>query len=148
MDTPIGMLLSRKGSAVHSVAVSASVADAVRVMNQHRIGSVVVLDHGHVAGMFTERDVLTRIVAAGRNPYVTPVHEVMTTDVITVAPNTTVAEVLERFTHRRCRHLPVLTQGGSLIGLISIGDISRWLMETHQAEAQQLRQYIAGGLPA
>jgi CBS domain-containing protein len=62
------MLLSRKGSSVHSVASSVSVADAVRVMNQHKVGSILILDQGRLAGIFTERDVLTRVVAAGRNP--------------------------------------------------------------------------------
>ena len=148
MNTPIGMLLSRKGSFVHSVASSVSVADAVRVMNQHKIGSVLVLDQGRLTGIFTERDVLTRVVAAGRNPYVTPVHEVMTGNLVTIPPDSTVEQVMEIFTSRRCRHLPVLAPTGSLLGLISIGDISRWLVDSHQAEAQQLRQYIAGGVPA
>lgn len=148
MNTPIGMLLSRKGSSVHSVASSVSVADAVRVMNQHKVGSLLILDQGRLAGIFTERDVLTRVVAAGRNPYVTPVQEVMTRQVVTIAPDATVEQVMEIFTTRRCRHLPVLSAGGTLVGLISIGDISRWLVDSHQAEAQQLRQYIAGGVPA
>jgi CBS domain-containing protein len=142
------MLLSRKGSSVHSVASLVSVADAVRVMNQHKVGSILILDQGRLAGIFTERDVLTRVVAAGRNPYVTPVDEVMTRQLVTIAPDATVEQVMEIFTTRRCRHLPVLSAGGALVGLISIGDISRWLVDSHQAEAQQLRQYIAGGVPA
>ncbi len=96
-------------------------------------------------GMFTERDVLTRIVAAGRNPQATRVSEVMTASVVTIAPTTTVEQVMETFTSKRCRHLPVLADG-HLQGLISIGDVSRWLVDSHRAEAEQLRQYIAGGL--
>ncbi len=145
MKTPVGMLLSRKGSVVYSVAPSASVADAVRVMNQHKVGALVVLEGGRVVGMFTERDVLTRIVAAGRNPQATRVSEVMTASVVTIAPTTTVEQVMETFTSKRCRHLPVLADG-HLQGLISIGDVSRWLVDSHRAEAEQLRQYIAGGL--
>lgn len=146
MKTPVGMLLSRKGSTVHSVTPSASVADAVRVMNQHKVGSLVVKEGSRVVGMFTERDVLTRIVAAGRSPQTTKVSEVMTANVVTISSHTTVEEVMEIFATKRCRHLPVLAEG-EMLGLISIGDVSRWLVDSHRAEAEQLRQYISGGLP-
>ena len=145
MNTPIGMLLDQKGSSVVTVADTASVADAVRVMNEHRIGSVVVQSTRGLAGIFTERDVLTRVVAGGRNPYVTRVNDVMTSDVVTVSPRNTVGEILDLFTSRRCRHLPVLEEG-EMVGLISMGDISRWLAEKHRAEAEHLRSYIAGNL--
>lgn len=138
------MLLDRKGPTVHSVAPSVSVADAVRVMNQHKVGSILVVDHGRIVGIFTERDVLTRVVAAGRNPYATPVREVMTGNLITITAETTVERVMDIFATKRCRHLPVL-QGETLLGLISIGDISRWLVDVHRSEAEHLRQYIAGG---
>ena len=70
----------------------------------------------------------------------------MTRQLVTIAPDATVEQAMEIFTTRRCRHLPVLSAGGARVGLI--GDISRWLFDTHQAEAQQLRPYIAGGVPA
>ncbi len=145
MKTPVGMLLSRKGSVIHSVAPSASVADAVRVMNEHKVGSLVVMENDGVVGMFTERDVLTRIVAAGRNPQTTNVHEVMTAKVITISPATTVEQVMDIFATKRCRHLPVISDQ-KVLGLISIGDVSRWLVDSHRAEAEHLRKYISGGL--
>jgi CBS domain-containing protein len=145
MKTPVGMLLDRKGPNVYSVAPSASVADAVHVMNQHKVGSLIVMEEERVVGMFTERDVLTRIVAAGRNPQSTRVHEVMTAKVVTITPETTVEQVMDIFATKRCRHLPVIADG-HLHGLISIGDVSRWLVDSHRAEAEHLRQYIAGGL--
>lgn len=145
MKTPVGMLLGRKGSVIHSVAPSASVSDAVRVMNEHKVGSLVVMEHERVVGMFTERDVLTRIVAAGRSPQVTKVHEVMTARVVTISPATTVEEVMDIFATKRCRHLPVISEA-NVLGLISIGDVSRWLVDSHRAEAEHLRQYISGGL--
>jgi CBS domain-containing protein len=145
MDATVDMLLSQKGSKVVTVSDSANVADAVRVMNEHKIGSVVVVSPRKLEGIFTERDVLTRVVAAGRNPYVTPVRDVMTGDVLTISPLATIAEVMDLFTRRRCRHLPVVS-GGEMVGLISIGDISRWLVEKHRAEAEHLRAYIAGDL--
>lgn len=146
MNTPIAVLLSRKSSGVFSVAVTASVADAVRVMNLHKVGSVVVMQSGRMAGIFTERDVLTRVVAAGRAPEFTNIVNVMTRNPLTVSPQTTVEEVMSLFTEHRCRHLPVVDDvHGELLGLISIGDVTRWMVEEHRAEVDQLKQYIAGG---
>jgi CBS domain-containing protein len=146
MNTPIAVLLSRKGSSVFSVATTASVADAVRVMNQQKIGAVLVMQAGRLMGIFTERDVLTRVVAAGRAPEFTTMANVMTRDPHTATAHTTVEEVMALFTDRRCRHLPVLDeQDGSVSGLISIGDVMRYLVEEHRAEVDHLKQYIAGG---
>lgn len=139
------MLLSQKGPALYSVAPSVSVADAVRVMNEKKIGSIVVLEGRRLVGIFTERDVLTRVVAAGRIPQVTRVNDVMTGNVYTITPATTIEEVMELFTNRRCRHLPVLDDD-VLVGLISIGDVMRWLIEAHRTEAESLRHYISGEL--
>ena len=146
MNTPVSVLLARKGQDVHSIDSSARVIEAVRLMNERRVGSVVILEGGRLAGIFTERDVLSRVVAVGLDPIATPVSAVMTGGLHTIAPETTLGETMEIFTNKRCRHLPVLEQG-QLIGLISIGDVSRWLSEAHRAEAEQLRQYIAGGFP-
>ena len=145
MNTPIAVLLSRKNSGVFSVPVTASVADAVRVMNLHKVGSVVVMQSGRLAGIFTERDVLTRVVASGRAPEFTNVVRVMTPDPLTAAPDSTVEEVMRIFTEQRCRHLPVINDAGGLLGIISIGDVTRWMVDENRAEAEQLRQYIAGG---
>ncbi len=146
MNTPVAVLLSRKGSAVIAVASSDSIADAVRVMNEKKIGSVLVMDDGVLVGIFTERDILSRVVAAGRDPRATLVKEVMTEKLQTITPETTLGDVMELFTRLRCRHLPVILNG-ELLGLVSIGDVSRWLADTHRAEAEHLRQYIAGGYP-
>lgn len=145
MKTPVAQLLSRKGSAVVTVPVDSTVAEAVRAMNAHRIGSVVLLAGSRIEGIFTERDVLTRIVAAGRDPDTTAVRDVMTTDVLMIAPDTPIEHVMETFTSHRCRHLPVVDRE-RLVGLISIGDILRWLIDVHRAEAEHLRAYIAGDL--
>jgi CBS domain-containing protein len=98
-----------------------------------------------LAGIFTERDVLRRVVGACLDPELTPIAKVMTVDVLTVEPSATVQEVMDIFTEKRCRHLPVM-QAGRLVGVISIGDVSRWVANLHRAEAESLRQYIAGGL--
>lgn len=145
MNTSISTLLEHKGGAVKTVASTVSVSDAVKEMNRHKIGSVLVMEGERLAGIFTERDVLTRVVAAERDPKTTPVAAVMTGNVLTIGPETTVQQTMEIFTAQRCRHLPVLKEG-KLLGLISIGDVSRWVASMHRAEAESLRQYIGGGL--
>jgi CBS domain-containing protein len=145
MNTPISTLLEHKRGAVFSVDATATVADAVREMVKHRVGSVLVMDGGKVAGIFTERDVLRRVVGQELDPRATPVTRVMTANVLVVGPATTVQQMMELFAEKRCRHMPVV-QEGKILGLISIGDVSRWVANTHQAEAESLRQYITGGL--
>ena len=145
MNVSISHLLEGKGRALHTVPVSVTVTQAVQEMNRHRIGAILVMDGPKLAGIFTERDVLTRVVAAGLDPRTTPVNRVMTAEVLSVLPETTVQQVMDIFAEKRCRHLPVM-DGGELAGLISIGDVSRWMANQHRAEAESLRQYIAGGL--
>ncbi len=145
MNTSISALLEGKGRALRTVPTTVTVAEAVREMNHHKIGSMLVMDGATLAGIFTERDVLTRVVAAELDPKTTPITRVMTPNVLTIGPDTTVQQVMDLFAERRCRHLPV-TEGGRLLGLISIGDVSRWVANVHRAEAESLRQYIAGGL--
>jgi CBS domain-containing protein len=146
MNVPVSTLLERKGSKVFTIPPTLTVFDAVAEMNRHRIGAIVILDGVRLAGMFTERDVLRRVVGAGLDPRRALVSEVMTADVITIAPDATLDEATTIFTEKRCRHLPVVTDG-KLLGLVSIGDITRWVGDSNRAEAEHLRNYIAGGLP-
>ena len=146
MNTSIATLLDQKKSgAVFTIPTTVTVSEAVHEMNNHKVGSVLVMDGMRLAGIFTERDVLRRVVGADLDPKATSITKVMTAELITVASNTTVQQVMEIFTEKRCRHLPVVDDG-RLVGLISIGDVSRWVAASHRAEAESLRQYIAGGL--
>jgi len=147
MNTSIATLLEQKGGTTHTVPHTVTVAEAVREMNRHKIGSVLVMNGSSLVGIFTERDVLTRVVGGERDPLATPVTAVMTAEIVTVAPENTVDEVMRLFKEKGCRHLPVM-MGGRLHGLISIGDVSRWVASMHRAEAETLRQYIAGDLSA
>ncbi len=124
-----------------------SVFDAVAEMNRHRVGSMLVLESGRLVGIFTERDVLRRIVGEGRDPRTTPIRDVMTANLITIGPDATVEQAMAIFTEKRCRHLPVLDQG-QLVGSISIGDITRWMGDAHRAEAEHLKNYITTGFSA
>ena len=145
MNTPISALVERKGSAVHSIAPTVSVYDAVSEMNRHRIGAIVVLDGARLVGIFTERDVLRRVVGAGLDPRRALVADVMTPGVLTIAPEATLEDAMNIFTEKRCRHLPVVN-AGRLAGMLSIGDITRWMSDAHRAECEHLRNYISGGV--
>jgi CBS domain-containing protein len=147
MDTPVAALLERKGSDVHAVPSTITIAEAVAEMNKKRIGCIVVVDDGRLAGIFTERDVLRRVVGADVDPKTVTVGAVMTKNVHTISPHVTIEQTMELFAEKRCRHIPVLDQGG-LRGLISIGDISRWMADASRAEAEHLKIYIAGGFEA
>jgi CBS domain-containing protein len=147
MNAPVSAILDRKGRNVFSVAPTVSVADAVAEMNLHRVGSVLVVQSGRLVGIFTERDVLRRIVGPGLDPRNVTVEKVMTADVVTITPETTIEDTMAIFTDKRCRHLPVI-ENGKLAGTISIGDITRWISDHHRAEAEHLKNYIAGGFPA
>lgn len=147
MNVPVSAILDRKGRNVFSVAPDITVAEAVAEMNLHRIGSVLVIDGGRLVGIFTERDVLRRIVGPGLDPHSVLVEKVMTTNVTTISPEATIEETMALFTEKRFRHLPVM-EHGELAGTISIGDITRWISDHHRAEAEHLKNYIAGGFPA
>jgi CBS domain-containing protein len=147
MNTPISALLDRKSSAIYFVAPSLFVTEAVAEMNHHRVGSILVMDQGRLVGIFTERDVLKRVVGAGLDPKVARVNDVMTGNLTTITSHTTVGEVMDIFTNQRCRHLPVMS-GDRLVGLISIGDVSRFMADVHRTECEHLKSYIAGGFPS
>lgn len=144
MNAPISALLDRKGRSVFSVLPSVTISEAVAEMNRQRVGCMLVIDEGGLVGVFTERDVLKRVVGAGVDPTRTRVAEVMTANVITVAPDATVEQAMVIFTEKRCRHLPVVEQG-RLVGTISIGDITRWMADSSRAEAEHLKNYITTG---
>jgi CBS domain-containing protein len=145
MNTTIATLLEQKDGAVFTIPSTVTVAEAVQEMNAHKVGSVLVMNGLRIAGIFTERDVLRRVVGADLDPRFTPITKVMTADVLTIEPSATVQQVMDIFVDRRCRHLPVVADG-QLLGLISIGDVSRWVANSHRVEAESLRQYIAGAL--
>jgi CBS domain-containing protein len=102
---------------------------------------LLVLERGRPVGIFTERDVLVRVVAAGLDPKVTPVGEVMTRSLVAVHSETTVGEAMRIITEKRCRHLPVVDDT-RLRGLISIGDLTSWLVRDHERTIADLHDYI------
>ncbi|UCH30628.1 MAG: CBS domain-containing protein [Myxococcales bacterium] len=143
LSTRIGDVLRRKGDDVYSVGPLATVIDAVNVMNDHHVGSVLVMEGGYPVGIFSERDVLVRVVAAHRDPRQTLVRDVMTTRLYTASPDDTLFEVMRLMTDRRCRHVPVM-EGDELIGLVSIGDLTKATQHNLRQEVRELSNYIGG----
>jgi CBS domain-containing protein len=137
-------ILANKGSQVISVGKDATVLEAALVMNEHRVGAVVVIEEGHIEGMFTERDVLRRVVAERRDPMTTRVAEIMTAEVVCCTLETSLEEARGAMKNRRIRHLPVVDSEKRVRGLISIGDLN-----AHQATAQEqtihlMHEYLYG----
>lgn len=128
MNATISTLLEGKAPNLFTVPASATVHAAVKRMIDEKVGSVLVVDDGRLVGIFTERDVLVRVVGANRNPMTTPVSFVMTHNPVSIDSSTTVQEVLDAHGGKEFRHLPVIDDG-HLIGMISFRDILRWIAQ-------------------
>ena len=134
-------ILARKGSEIVSAAPGDTVLKAARLMNDRGIGSVLVLEGGNLVGIFTERDVLRRVVAEQRDPSTALIRDVMTTSLITCQPETPVEECAAVMTGRRIRHLPVLGPNG-LCGVVTIGDVLAYQLADREATIRYLNSYI------
>ena len=137
-------ILRIKGSHVLSIGPEATVLDAALLMNEHKIGSLLVMSGGQLIGIITERDILHRVVVNRRDPGVTPVLDVMTTEVICCQPHTPLEEARGVLKNRRIRHLPVVDEGKELCGLISIGDLNAHETHDHEHTIHVLHEYIYG----
>jgi CBS domain-containing protein len=147
MKNTLEAVLANKGPAIHYVVPEAKVIAAVRTMNQERIGAVLVCVSGEMVGIFTERDVLCRVVDEGRDPTATKVVEVMTSEVVAVRPTTLVEEAMAVITEKRIRHLPVVDNDGLLRGLVSSGDLTGWASRNQEVHITDLVNYITGRYP-
>ncbi|HEU5262591.1 MAG TPA: CBS domain-containing protein [Gemmatimonadales bacterium] len=134
-------LLARKGTDIVAVAPGATVLEAARLMNARGTGSVLVLEGKKLVGIFTERDVLRRVVTEQRDPSTTAVRDVMTTSLITCKPETPVEECAGVMTQRRIRHLPVVGPDG-LCGLVTSGDVLAFQFAEQEATLKHLSNYF------
>lgn len=141
MHDLIRRVLERKGTLIERLDAEAPVSAAVVLMNLRNIGSIVVFDGPHLVGILTERDVLVRVVGERRDPAALRVGDVMTTAVITVALDATVEEAMAVMTASRCRHLPVM-DGGRVVGLVSQGDLTSWVIRDQERAIVDLTDYI------
>lgn len=134
--------LLRSGGAVVYTAPDTSVADASAKMARHNIGSILVMDRNRdLVGIFTERDLLKRVVVPSLDPNNTPISEVMSRDVVVVSAETPIVDVLKIMNEQHCRHIPV-ADGDRLLGVISLRDLLRYENDTKDFEIEQLHAYI------
>ncbi|NGP18206.1 CBS domain-containing protein [Devosia aurantiaca] len=139
----VDTILNSKGGAVHTLGETGTVADAVALLNAHNIGAVVITGAGgSISGILSERDIVRLLAQGAQEALATQIGSVMTRGVVTCDRQTEIAEVMERMTRRRIRHMPVL-EGGQLIGIISIGDVVKHKIEEVEHEAEAMREYIA-----
>jgi CBS domain-containing protein len=138
----VAMILRGRGETV-TLSPDMTVADAVRLFAERRIGAAPVMDGGRLLGVFSERDVIHCLEANGAAALALPVTEGMTAPAITVTPDQPVIAALSLMTRRRIRHLPVM-EGDRLVGFVSIGDLVKYRMDRIEAEAAAMRNYIAG----
>lgn len=139
----VSEILDHKGAMVLSVDSNETVFDAICLMADVNIGAVLIQDDDTISGIFTERDYLQRIALNSRSSRKTRVGEVMTSPVISADPNDSIQKCMETMTTCRCRHLPVV-ENGKLLGIVSIGDLVKRMLDEKEQEIEQLNQYITG----
>lgn len=135
-------ILARKGSEVVTAAPEDSVLQAAQRMNTRGIGALPVVQAGNLVGIFTERDVMRRVVAEGRDPERTTLLEVMTSRLISTTPEMGIDECGALMTAQRIRHLPVRSPSGELLGIITIGDLLAYQLADQAATIAQLNSYV------
>ncbi|WP_313402082.1 CBS domain-containing protein [Stenotrophomonas sp.] len=140
----VRQLLGAKSPEIHAVPPGVAVVQAIRLMAEKGIGAVLVMEGARLVGILSERDYARKIVLMDRSSATTPVREIMTAELVTVAPTVSVEQCLELVTNRRIRHLPVL-EGDQVVGVISIGDLVKSVIAQQRRELGQLQEYITGG---
>jgi CBS domain-containing protein len=139
----VAQLLEAKGTEVFSVAPGDSVLRAIEVMATRHVGALVVMNQGSLIGIVSERDYARKVVLKSRSSHDTPVSDIMTSPAVSVTPDDTVHHCMELMTERRFRHLPVL-EGGRVLGMLSIGDLVKAVIQEQSEHIEQLERYIAG----
>lgn len=137
----VAQLLGQKPRAIYSVAPDAPVFEAIRLMSEHSIGALLVMQDQKLQGIVSERDYARKVFLMGRSSNDTPVRQIMTAAVITVGMNHSVQQCMQLMTDRRVRHLPVV-EGGRVLGMLSIGDLVRAVLEEQAQTIEQLEHYI------
>jgi CBS domain-containing protein len=137
----IRQLIENKGRTLYSVQPEDPVLEAIRRMAEHYIGALLVMRGTELQGIISERDYARKVILHGRSSAETPVSQIMSSPVITVSPDQTVQDCMKLMTDRRVRHLPVV-EGGQVVGMVSIGDLVKAVIEEQQQTIEQLESYI------
>ena len=147
MSTPVGQLLMKKGGDIITIAPDDTVYNAIKLMDEKCIGSLLILDEtGKLAGIFAERDCFRKVVLEGISSKEVQVKNVMTSKVIFVSPDNTVDECMALVTEKRIRHLPVVDAEDKILGVISSGDLVKFVASEEDFLIQNLEKYIQGSL--
>jgi CBS domain-containing protein len=139
--TTVRQLLDRKGRSIFSVDPDAPVLEAIRAMADHQVGALLVMQGEALTGIVSERDYARKVILRGRSSADTPVRDIMSSPVLTVQPDTTVDKCMQLMTDRHVRHLPV-TDGGRVVGMVSIGDLVKAVIAEQRQQIEQLENYI------
>ncbi|MEX2600298.1 MAG: CBS domain-containing protein [Balneolaceae bacterium] len=140
-------ILSQKGSEIYSTSPEATVFDAIKKMAEYNIGALLVLSDKRLVGILSERDYRNKVILKGRTSKATLVQEIMTTDVFHVTPNASIEECMAIMTEKKFRHLPVVKDDQDIVGVISIGDLVKSIIDKQKVEIRFLRGYISGSYP-
>jgi|SRR5579862_8810428 len=147
LHEPVRSLLAQKGRAVWSISPEASVFEAIETMSHKHIGALVALNSNRLAGIITERDYARKVILKGRHSRETRVHEIMSTPVFYITPEHSIGQCMDLMTTNRIRHLPVL-ENDQVVGMISIGDLIKWVISAQDDTIRHLNNYITGSYPA
>jgi len=137
----VRQLIGTKSRTLYSAEPEDPVLEAIRLMAEHHVGALLVMKGTELKGIISERDYARKVILHGRSSAETPVWQIMTTPVITVSPDQTVQDCMKLMTDRRVRHLPVV-EGGQVVGMVSIGDLVKAVIEEQQQTIEQLESYI------
>jgi CBS domain-containing protein len=139
--TSLKHLLQRKTQAIYSIEPDDPVLEAIQMMAEHSVGALLVMKGTELVGIVSERDYARKVILRGRSSSETPVWQIMSSPVVTVSPGQTVQECMQLMTDRRVRHLPVV-EHGKVVGVLSIGDLVRAVLEEQQRTIAELETYI------
>jgi len=144
---PVRLVLKQKGQNVWHVAPEACVYDAIEMMAEKYVGALMVVSDGKLVGVVSERDYARKVILQGKSSKQTTVSEIMTGPAISVSPDQTVEDSMRIMTDNHIRHLPVV-ENGKILGVLSIGDLVKWMISAQQQTISQLHNYITSQYPA